>query len=169
VHVVGVRVIDGEVVEDVAELRPRPHLPPAQADRLDRVLVLHRPGDLVQVVDVLLDVEVARQPGEVVPVAHLPFHVGPPIAPGDDPDRAAQVVGLQRDDVPQRARVDAVDALIHVISAPQVYDRYRSAFEHSLVVVEGRLQKEEGLFNVLAERAALLPARQCDSTAITSV
>jgi hypothetical protein len=31
----------------------------------------------VEVVNVLLDVEVARQPSEVVPVPHLVKHVGP--------------------------------------------------------------------------------------------
>ena len=51
----------------------RPPMPTAS----NRIFVLHDPGADIEIVDVLLDVEVARQPGEVVPVAHLPFHVGP--------------------------------------------------------------------------------------------
>ena len=74
---VGVLVDDREVVVDVAVLRPGADLPAAHADGLDRVRVLHDPGADVEEVDVLLDVEVAGEPGEVVPVAHLLGHVGP--------------------------------------------------------------------------------------------
>ena len=49
---------------------------PPMPTRLDRVRV-HRPVDDVDVVDVLLDDVVAAEPGEVVPVAHLPLDVGP--------------------------------------------------------------------------------------------
>src|SRR5205823_8431965 len=45
---VGEFVDHAVVVEDVAELRLGAHLPAAEADRLDRVLVLHGPGDFVQ-------------------------------------------------------------------------------------------------------------------------
>ena len=47
-------------------------LPAAHADRAHRVPV-DRPVDDVDVVDVLLDDVVARQPGEVQPVADLPL------------------------------------------------------------------------------------------------
>ena len=91
----GVLVDDREVVVDVAVLRPGAHLPAAHADGLDRVLVLHHPGADVEEVDVLLDVEVAREPGEVVPVAHLVLHVGPVRLPRLGPAAAAVVVGLK--------------------------------------------------------------------------
>src|SRR5258707_3696969 len=53
---VGVFVNNTVMIEDVAVLRPGPRLPAAKTDCLDRVLVLHHPGHLVQAVDVLLDV-----------------------------------------------------------------------------------------------------------------
>ena len=68
---VGVLVDHREMIVDVAVLGAGEHLPAAHADRLDRVLLLHDPGADVEEVDVLLDVEVAGEPGEVVPVAHL--------------------------------------------------------------------------------------------------
>ena len=67
-----VLVVDGEVIVDVAELRVGPPLPPAHADRLHRMRAQHPVGD-VDVVDVLLDDVVAREPGEVQPVADLPL------------------------------------------------------------------------------------------------
>ena len=71
-----------------------------------------QPGADVEEVDVLLDVEIAREPGEVVPVAHLPGHVGPVGLPRLDPDAAAVVVGLQRVNVADLAVVDALDRLL---------------------------------------------------------
>ena len=73
---VRVLVAHREVVEDVAELRPRPHLPTAEAladhRRLSRDPVHH-----VEVVDQLLDVVVPGQPREERPAADLPLHVAP--------------------------------------------------------------------------------------------
>ena len=71
---------------------------------LDRVLVLHDPGADVEEVDVLLDVEVAGEPGEVVPVPHLVSHLGPVGLPRLGPAAAAVVVGQERDDLADRAR-----------------------------------------------------------------
>src|SRR5262249_13006080 len=70
--IVGVFVVNGEMVVDVAELRAGALLPTAHADRADGVGV-QRPVDHVEVMDVLLDDVVAGQPGEVEPVAQLPF------------------------------------------------------------------------------------------------
>ena len=120
---VGVLVDDGEVVVDVAVLRAGAHLPAAHADGLDRVLLLHDPGADVEEVDVLLDVEVARQPGEVVPVAHLVSHVGPARLPRLVPAAAAVVVGQQRDDLADRAVVDAPDRLAEAVVVAQAQAR----------------------------------------------
>ena len=116
---VGVFVDDGEMVVDVAVLRLGEHLPAAHADGLDRVLVLHHPGADVEEVDVLLDVEVAREPGEVVPVAHLVVHVGPVGLARLGPAAAAVVVGEQRDDLADRPVVDAPDGLAEAVVVAQ--------------------------------------------------
>jgi len=44
---------------------------------LTRILILHGPGHFVETMHVLLDDVIARKPGEVEPVAELPFHVAP--------------------------------------------------------------------------------------------
>ena len=90
---VGILVDHGEVVIDVPVLRPGAHLPAAQAHGPNGVFILRHPGADVEEVDVLFDVEIARQPGEVVPVPHLPGHIAPLRQPRLDPDRAAIVVG----------------------------------------------------------------------------
>src|SRR5207249_1091023 len=76
VDAVGILVVDGEVIEDVAELGAGADLAAAQADAADGMAVAQGPVDDVEVVDVLLADVVARQPGEVEPVAHLPFDIG---------------------------------------------------------------------------------------------
>ncbi len=53
----------------------------------------------------LLDVEVATEPLEVVPVAHLPGHVGPVRLTRLDPDRSAVIVRQQRVDLADRSIV----------------------------------------------------------------
>src|SRR5207249_5264671 len=75
VHVVGILVVAGEVIEDVAELRRGADLPAAHADNLERMRA-DGPVTDVEVVDVLFADMVAREPGEVQPVAQLPFQVG---------------------------------------------------------------------------------------------
>ena len=69
------------------------------ADGLDRVLLVHDPRADVEEVDVLLDVEVAGEPGEVVPVPHLVNHLGPGRLLGLGPAAAAVVVGQQGGDL----------------------------------------------------------------------
>ena len=76
-HAAGIFVHDAVMIEDIAELRRGAHLAAAEADCPDRVFVSHRPCHLVEAMDVLLDIVVAGEPGEVEPVAALPFHVGP--------------------------------------------------------------------------------------------
>src|SRR6185437_3762661 len=67
---------DREVIVNVAVVRAGKHGAAAHADRPHRVFVLHGPGADVEEMDVLFDVEVAGEPGEVVPVPHLIIHVG---------------------------------------------------------------------------------------------
>src|SRR4030095_1138868 len=93
------------MVVDIAILGTGPDLSTADPERSDRVLVFHRPGADIEVVHVLLDIEVARQPGEGVPVAHLPLHVAPAGLARLHPDRAAEVPRFQRPDLPERAVV----------------------------------------------------------------
>ena len=116
---VGVLVDDGEVIVDLAVLGTGQHLPAAHADGPDGVLVLHHPGAGVEHVDVLLDVEVAGEPGEVVPVAHLVRHVGPVGLPGLVPSAAAVVVGEQRDNVADRPVVDPADGFAEGVAVAE--------------------------------------------------
>src|SRR5207237_1222502 len=99
-------------------------LPAAQADRLDRVAIAHDPAHLVQAVDVLLDVEIARQPGEVQPVAHLPFHVAPALFPGYHPQGPGVVGALKGGDFADGAVQDALEGLAHagVVAPAQAGD-----------------------------------------------
>ena len=96
---VGVFVDDGHVVEDVPVLRGRAGLPTARAAAGDRVLVAHRPSRLIEAVDVLLDVEVTGEPGEIEPVADLPLHVAPGRLPRVHPQTVGVVAGLHGDDI----------------------------------------------------------------------
>ena len=73
----GELISDGVVIVNVAALRAGAHLPASHAHGADGVLVLQGPRHLVEAVDVLLDVVVAAQPREVVPVADLPLHLRP--------------------------------------------------------------------------------------------
>ena len=63
----------------------------------------------------LLDVEVARQPGEVVPVAHLVEHLGPAGLLRLVPAAAAIVVGEERQHLADRTVVDAPDGLAEAV------------------------------------------------------
>ena len=74
---VGVFEDDGVMIVDVAELLAGAHLPAADADGTHRRLVVHHPGALVEAVDVLLDDVIAREPGEIEPIAELKLHVAP--------------------------------------------------------------------------------------------
>src|SRR4051812_35080968 len=68
---VGVLVLYEVMVEDLSmQAFVVPHLPPAHSLRSHRVPLLD-PVDDVDVMDVLVDDEVAREPREVIPVAEL--------------------------------------------------------------------------------------------------
>ena len=72
----------------------------------------------------LLDDVIARQPGEVEPVAQLPFHVAPARLRGLVPEAAGVVGALQGDDVADGAVVDALHrlALGVLVAAAQAGD-----------------------------------------------
>src|SRR5262249_10229857 len=99
---------DRVVVEDVTELLAGSALPAAQADALDRRLVLHAQGHVVDALAGLLDDVVAGEPGEVQPVAQLVRHVVPVLLAVYMPQPVGVVEALQRRDL---AAVPAVDAL----------------------------------------------------------
>src|SRR5262245_28070518 len=63
--------------------------------------------------DMLLDDEIAREPGEVKPVAHLPLHVAPAALALAVPQGAGVVRGLDGDDIADGAVVDTVHDLAH--------------------------------------------------------
>ena len=73
---VGVFELHREMVEDVPVRGVRAALPAAHRDRFDGMRA-ERPVRHVDVVDVLLDDVVAREPGEVEPVPDLPLDVRP--------------------------------------------------------------------------------------------
>src|SRR5579883_91192 len=68
-------VIHREKVVNVAVIRVRPSTE-AHADAANG-MSFQRPVDYVQIVDVLFDDVIAAQPGEVVPVPHLPNEIRP--------------------------------------------------------------------------------------------
>ncbi len=67
----------------------------------------------------LLDVEVAGEPGVVVPVAVLPVHVVFARHAGLGPDGPAIIVGLEGVDLAGRPVVDAVDEVAEAVVAAQ--------------------------------------------------
>ena len=99
------------MIEDMAKLFAGPHLPAAVTARLDRRFILHGPGHLVEAVNVLLDDVIARQPGEIEPVAQLPFHVAPVRLARLVPQCARVVGAVQGHNVADGAVVDALHRL----------------------------------------------------------
>src|SRR5215831_1422609 len=102
------------MIVDMAILGPRANLPAAEADGLHRIFALEPRAD-IEVMHVLFDVEIARQPGEVVPIPHLPRHVAPVRLSRLDPDTAAVIVSLQRPNFADLAIVDALDRLLKTV------------------------------------------------------
>ena len=76
VHAVVILVIDREVVVDMTVLTASTGLTPTHSYGARGVTLL-RPVDDVYVVNMLLCDVIAGEPGEVEPVAHLVFEVGP--------------------------------------------------------------------------------------------
>ncbi len=120
---IGIIISHGEMVIDLAILRLGEDLSASHADSLRRVLVLHHPGSDVKEVNMLFDVEIAREPGEIVPVAHLVEHFGPIGLARLGPAAATIVVGKKRYNFADRAVVDALDALAKAIVGAQAKAR----------------------------------------------
>src|SRR4051794_20428527 len=97
------------MIVDVAVFGPGANLPAARSITADRIAVTHDPGGNVEIVDVLLHVEIAGEPGEVVPIPHLPRHVGPTLFARPNPDAAAKVVGDDGDWIADGPVVDAAN------------------------------------------------------------
>ncbi len=105
---VGVFEFDGEVVVDMAIDGGGTGLAPAEAGGADGV-GLEDPVDDIEVMDVLFDDVITAEPGEVVPVAELPFDIGPAGFTVDDPDFATVPVGAGFDDIADGAVLEAFD------------------------------------------------------------
>src|SRR5437879_11966594 len=79
--------------------------------------------------NVLLDIEIAGKPGEIIPVAHLPFHVAPFRLPRFYPDRTAIIVGLQSADLSDRTVVNTLNRFLKSLRIAQAQaGNYRKAF-----------------------------------------
>src|SRR5690348_895209 len=99
------------MVEDMPKFGLDSHLASADAEGLDRRFVLQHPGGLIEDMDLLLDDVIAREPGEVEPVAQLPLHVAPLALARIVPEGAAVVVGVDGDDLADGAVVNSRDGL----------------------------------------------------------
>src|SRR5688572_11388411 len=97
------------VVVDVAVFGSGADLAPTNTIRAHRVFVFHDPGTEIEHVNVLFDIEVAGEPREVIPIAHVIFHVGPFRLAWLYPDRAAKVIRLKRPNMAERPFMDALN------------------------------------------------------------
>ncbi len=105
-NVVRVFIFDGEVIENVPELWSGANLAAAHAGRANRMDIAQRPVDNVQVMDVLFANVIAGKPGEVEPVANLPFEVGHLRGSGGVPKTALVPVTAGAGDGAKRPVVD---------------------------------------------------------------
>lgn len=103
----------GEVVEDVAAFVAGAGGAASQAIDASGDAVVHCPGHAVDGVDGLLNDVVAADPGEVPPVAHLEFHVGPAGLAGALGESAGVVCGVDGDDVADASTCDLVEGRFH--------------------------------------------------------
>ncbi len=131
---VTVGVLDGVVIEDLAVVGTDPHLPAPDALGFEGV-ILHGPVDKVEGVDGLLDDQVAAEPVEVVPVAHLILHFGLAWLAWADPDTGVIAVGPEEGDFADCSVVDTLDYLAGVILVADVQpDRDEQALFLCLLV-----------------------------------
>src|SRR5687767_14866749 len=107
------------VIVDVSVIGTGANLTSAGANGFNRVLVLHHPRADVQKVDMLLDDEVTREPGKVVPVADLILQVAPTRLALPHPNRATIIAGLERNDLSDRAIVDALNSFTESVGVPK--------------------------------------------------
>ncbi len=98
---IGIPILDGKMIEDIAERRRSPDLTATHAHAFIGMSA-YGPVDDIQVVDMLLHDVISRQPGQKEPVADLPLHISPvfslvvgPILPcSPDPKRSHVPVTL---------------------------------------------------------------------------
>src|SRR5690606_30777759 len=123
-HVVLEDVFDREMIVYVAVHRVGPKEPSARAGCADRVLVSHRPDDFIDAVDVLLGDVISAEPGEVEPVAELPFHVAPAFLAGLHPKTSREIAASSGDDVADATAKYFVKGRLHcrVIAPAQAGD-----------------------------------------------
>src|SRR5436853_540488 len=90
----------------------------------NRGLVAHSPGDFIQAMDMLFDIEVAGRPSEVLPVAKLPFHVAPFRLARELLQRVGVIGRLNRDDVADCAFMNLLERGSHsvIVSPAQARD-----------------------------------------------
>ena len=114
-HAVGIFVDHAVVIVDLPDGGLDADLPSAGSPGPLGGPVFQGPRRLVEAVDVLLDVMVAGEPGEWIPVAHLVFHFGPLglSIPVSEPGRAAVVGLLNRHDPADGPVADPLDRLQH--------------------------------------------------------
>src|SRR5262245_16498469 len=73
----------------------------------------------------LLDVEVAGEPGVIEPIAYLIFHVAPAFAASVMPERAGIVSALNGDDIADGAVQHAAESLAHAAVVTPAQARYQ--------------------------------------------
>ncbi len=110
VDAVRILVGDGVVIVDVALLGIAA-LTPTDAPGPHGRLLAESPGGFVEAVDVLLGIEIAGEPDEVLPVAQLMLHFGPLRLPRPIGKRGGQVGLLDALDFADGAVVDALHHL----------------------------------------------------------
>ena len=91
----------------------------AGAETFDRGNILECPGHFIERVDGLFDDVVAGEPGEIEPVADLPFHIGPFGLAGFHPECAGVVAAVGGEDVADSAVVEFGEGVaVAVVVAP---------------------------------------------------
>src|ERR1019366_666921 len=142
VHVIRIGVVDREVIEDIAELRPGANLSAAHAEAAGRMAIARgtaeRPVDDIEVVDVLFTDVIAGEPGEVKPIADLPFDIGHVGGAGGVPETALIPVAAGGGD---GADVAAVDVLHRFDVAGLI--TALGAGHHGQVVAVGFLERSQ--------------------------
>ena len=108
--VAGELELEPEVIEDVAELRIGAHLSPADAAH-ERGMISHRPAHHIELVDMLLNDVIAREPRVVEPVADLVLDIRTLRVGLDIPEASHVPVDAAGDDAADVAPLDAADRI----------------------------------------------------------
>ena len=114
-HAVFIFEDTAEVIVDMPVFLAGASQPAPGAVTANRVLVLDGPGNLIVLVDELLNVEVAGQPREIVSISHLVLHLGHIRLPRTHPDSAAESNRVQRRDLANGTLVNPSHQLLHFV------------------------------------------------------